>query len=145
MSRDVAGCRRMSQECRGMSTFDCVSQKCRGMSQMSRKCRGCRENVAGMSQKCRGMSQRCHGVSTPITLRSTRRHVDTSPPGWGVAWLIRACRTWHQRPCRCPLRPERAPLASWATPAHASLMATTTTDNILTVYDEEESLRRAKH
>ena len=61
------------------------------------------------------------------------------------AWRIRACRTWHQRPCRCPLRPERAPLALWATPAHASLMATTTTDDFLTVYNNEESLRSAEH
>ena len=43
---------------------------------------------------------------------------------------------WHQRPCRCPLRPERAPLASWATSAHASLMATTTNDGIQTVHDD---------
>ena len=32
--------------------------------------------------------------------------------------------------------PERAPLALWATPAHASLMASMTTDGVLAVYDD---------
>ncbi len=37
------------------------------------------------------------------------------------------------------------PLASWVTPAHASLMATTTTDDFLAVFNDEESLRSAEH
>ena len=41
---------------------------------------------------------------------------------------LEGARTRHQRPCRCPLRPERAALASWAMPAHTSLMASSTTD-----------------
>ena len=49
-------------------------------------------------------------------------------------------RTWHQRPCRCPLRPERAPLASWATSAHASLTATTMNDGIHTVHDDDAAV-----
>ena len=51
---------------------------------------------------------------------------------------LEGARTRHQRPCRRPLRPERAALASWVTPAHVSLMATTTTDDFHTVYDDEE-------
>ena len=50
-----------------------------------------------------------------------------------------------RRPCHYPLMPERAPLALWATPAHASLMATMTTDGILAVYDDDAGLRSAKH
>ena len=49
--------------------------------------------------------------------------------------------TLHRRPCRYPLMPERAPLALWATPAHASLMASTTTDGVLAVYDDGAGLR----
>ena len=63
-------------------------------------------------------------------------YVKRGTRAWTRAWRLRACRTWHQRPCRCPLRPERAPLALWATSAHASLMATTTTDGIHTVHDD---------
>ena len=37
--------------------------------------------------------------------------------------------------------PERAPLALWATPAHASLMASMTTDGVLAVYDDGAGLR----
>ena len=46
--------------------------------------------------------------------------------------------------CRYPLMPERDPLALWATPAHASLMASMTTDGILAVYDDRAGLRSAK-
>ena len=49
--------------------------------------------------------------------------------------------TLRRRPCRYPLMPERAPLALWATPAHASLMATMTTDGVLAVYDDGAGLR----
>ena len=47
---------------------------------------------------------------------------------------LEGARTRHQRPCRCPLRPEMAALASWATPAHASLMASSTMDDHLAVW-----------
>ena len=49
--------------------------------------------------------------------------------------------TLRRRPCRYPLMPERAPLALWATSAHASLMATMTTDGVLAVYDDGAGLR----
>ena len=49
--------------------------------------------------------------------------------------------TLRRRPCRYPLMPERAPLALWATPAHASLMASMTTDGVLAVYDDGAGLR----
>ena len=49
--------------------------------------------------------------------------------------------TLCRRPCRYLLMPERAPLALWATPAHASLMALTTTDGVLAVYDDGAGLR----
>ena len=49
--------------------------------------------------------------------------------------------TLRRRPCRYPLMPERAPLALWATPAHASVMASTTTDGVLAVYDDGAGLR----
>ena len=39
----------------------------------------------------------------------------------------------HQRPCRRPLRPERAALALWATPVHASSMVESTADDHLTL------------
>ena len=39
----------------------------------------------------------------------------------------------QQRPCRCPLRPERAALALWATPVHPSSMVESTADDHLTV------------
>ena len=39
----------------------------------------------------------------------------------------------HQRPCRRPLRPERAALALWVTPVHASSMVESTADDHLTV------------
>ena len=45
------------------------------------------------------------------------------------------------RPCRYLLMPERAPLALWATSAHASLMASRTTDGVLAVYDDGAGLR----
>ena len=47
---------------------------------------------------------------------------------------LEGARPRHQRPCRCQPRPERAALASWATPTHASSMASTTTDGNLAVY-----------
>ena len=40
--------------------------------------------------------------------------------------------------------PERAALALWATPAHASSMASTTTDDILAVYDDAAACAVAK-
>ena len=51
--------------------------------------------------------------------------------------------TLRRRPCRYPLMvlPERPPLALWATPAHASLMASMTTDGVLAVYDDGAGLR----
>ena len=49
--------------------------------------------------------------------------------------------TLRRRPCRYLLMPERAPLALWATPAHASLMASMTTDGVLAVYDDGTGLR----
>ena len=49
--------------------------------------------------------------------------------------------TLRRRPCRYLLMPERAPLALWATPAHASLMASMTTDGVLAVYDDGAGLR----
>ena len=53
--------------------------------------------------------------------------------------------TLRRRPCRYLLMPQRAPLALWATPAHASLMASMTTDGVLAVYDDGAGLRSAKH
>ena len=47
-------------------------------------------------------------------------------------------RSRPQRACRCPRRAERAALASWATPEHASSMASSTTSGNLTVYEHEE-------
>ena len=47
-------------------------------------------------------------------------------------------RSRPQRACRCPRRAERAALASWATPEHASSMASSTTSGNLTVYEPEE-------
>ena len=44
-----------------------------------------------------------------------------------------AARMRHRRPCRCPLRPERAALALWVTPVHASSMVESTADDHLTV------------
>ena len=46
---------------------------------------------------------------------------------------LEGARTRHQRPCRHPLRPERAALALWATPVHASSMAESTTNEHLTL------------
>ena len=42
-------------------------------------------------------------------------------------------------------RPERAALALWARPAHASSMAASTTDDNLAVHDDANSLRSGKH
>ena len=39
----------------------------------------------------------------------------------------------HQRPCRRPLRPERAALALWVRPVHASSMVESTADDHLTL------------
>ena len=44
-----------------------------------------------------------------------------------------AARMRHRRPCRCPLRPERAALALWVTPVHASSMVESTADDHLTL------------
>ena len=55
--------------------------RCREMSpdvaQMSR-------DVAGMSRECRGMSPDVTLHQHSVTLRSTRRHVDTISLAWGV-------------------------------------------------------------
>ena len=46
---------------------------------------------------------------------------------------LEGARTRYQRPCRRPLKPERAALALWATPVHASSMVESTADDHLTV------------
>ena len=46
---------------------------------------------------------------------------------------LEGARMRHQRPCRRPLRPERAALALWVTPVHASSMVESTADDHLTV------------
>ena len=46
---------------------------------------------------------------------------------------LEGARMRHQRPCRRPLRPERAALALWVTPVHASLMVESTADDHLTL------------
>ena len=46
---------------------------------------------------------------------------------------LEGAQTRHQRPCCYPLRPERAALASWAMPVHASSMVESTADDHLTV------------
>ena len=103
----------MSRECRGMSR-ECHRNvaRCREMSpdvtQMSRECHRnvarCREmspdvaqmsrDVAGMSRECRGMSPDVTLHQHSVTLRSTRRHVDTISLAWGVpSTLCRQQRT----------------------------------------------------
>ena len=39
---------------------------------------------------------------------------------------LEGARMRHQRPCRCPLRPERATLALWVRPVYASSMVEST-------------------
>ena len=77
VSRDVAGCRRMSQDVAEMS------RRCRRMSRrcrrMSRRCRG---DVA----KCRQMSPSVTPFHHYVTWVQHRRHVDTSWLRWGVAF-----------------------------------------------------------
>ena len=46
---------------------------------------------------------------------------------------LEGARMRHQRPCRRPLRPERAALALWVTPVHASSMVESTADDHLTL------------
>ena len=46
---------------------------------------------------------------------------------------LEGARMRHQRPCRRPLRPERAALALWAPPVHASSMVESTADDHLTL------------
>ena len=46
---------------------------------------------------------------------------------------LEGARMRHQRPFRRPLRPERAALALWVTPVHASSMVESTADDHLTV------------
>ena len=57
---------------------------------------------------------------------------------------LEGARTRHQRPCRRPLRPERAPLALLAMSAHASSTVRRPPDDILAVYNDAASLRCAK-
>ena len=71
--------------------------------------------------------------STPATLPqdwvSLRRKTCTCRAPEGA-------RMRHQRPCRCPLRPERAALALWATPVHSvhtSSMVELTANDHLTI------------
>ena len=51
-------------------------------------------------------------------------------------------RMRYQRPCRRPLRPERAALALWVTPVHASSMVESTADDHLTVDSDANVCRR---
>ena len=60
-------------------------------------------------------------------------------------WRLEGARTRHQRPCRRPLRPERAALALWATPVHASSMVESTADDHLTVNALWMSLSALSH
>ena len=87
MSQDVA---RMSRECRenvarmshdvATMSWDVasVAEMSQDVAEMSRRCRG---DVA----RCRKMSRDVTGCQHSVTLRSTRRHVDISLPGWGVS------------------------------------------------------------
>ena len=55
---------------------------------------------------------------------------------------LEGTRMRHQRPCRRPLKPERAALALWVTPVHASSMAESTADDHLTLDGDANVYRR---
>ena len=58
---------------------------------------------------------------------------------------LEGARMRHQRPFRRPLRPERAALALWATPVHATSIVESTADDHLTLDGDANVVVSGEH
>ena len=94
------------------------------------------------SRKGDKMLPGCMSYGTFSLPEAQKDRTDPSVGRSRVRERIRA-RTRHQRPCRCPLRPERAALALWARPVHTSSMVESTADDYLTLDGDANALRSA--